>query len=295
MRYRSSDEDSARWDGFDYRAGDLVVSTRSKHGTTWMQTILLLLIHGAPPWPAPLGDLSPWLDHLVEPHDAVLDRLAAQRHRRVIKTHTPLDGLPLDPRATYVVVARHPLDAAVALWHQGNNLDRDRLRDLTGTPAVASETPRPELREWLSSWIDRTADPADEMDSLDGVMHHLSDAWARRHSANVVLVHFDDLRTDLLGQMRRLAHRLRLAEADEVTGELAVGASFDVMRERAAQLAPDTQGILRDPRAFFREGRSGAGMAELNREDLNRYHDRVAALAPPSLLNWLHRRPSSSN
>lgn len=289
MRYRSSDEDSARWYGFDYRDGDLVVSTRSKHGTTWMQTVLLLLIHGAPPWPAPLGSLSPWLDHLVEPSDAVMDRLAAQPHRRVIKTHTPLDGLPLDPRATYVVVARHPLDAAVSLWHQGNNIDRDRLRDLTGAPAPASRMPRPSLRDWLSAWIDREADPVDAMDSLDGVMHHLSDAWSRCHHPNVVLVHFDDLRTDLLGQMRRLAHRLHLAEPEQVTAELAAEASFDAMRARAAELAPNTLGILRDPSAFFREGRSGTGVTELTRSDLNRYHERVAALAPPALVSWLHR------
>jgi hypothetical protein len=289
VRYRSSDEDSARWDDFELRDGDLIVSTRSKHGTTWMQTILLLLIHGAPPWPAPLGDLSPWLDHLVEPRDAVMDRLAAQHHRRVIKTHTPLDGLPLDPRATYIVVARHPLDAAVSLWHQGNNIDRERLQDLTGTPAPVGEAPRPPLREWLSAWIDRAADPVAAMDSLDGVMHHISDAWSRRHHANVVLVHFDDLRADLLGQMRQLAHRLGLAEAEQVPVELTAEASFDTMRDGAAELAPNTQGILRDPSAFFRQGGSGTGVIELNRSDLNRYHERVTALAPPALLSWLHR------
>lgn len=289
MRYRSGDEDSACWDGFDHRDGDLVVSTRSKHGTTWMQTILLLLIHGAPPWPASLGDLSPWLDHLVEPRDTVMARLAAQPYRRVIKTHTPLDGLPLDPRATYIVVARHPLDAAISLYHQGDNIDRDRLRDLTGTPAPASATPRPPLRDWLLAWIDRSADPVDELDSLDGVMHHLSDAWARRHNANVVLVHFDDLRTDLLGQMRRLGHRLDLAQPEQVTEQLAAEASFSAMRGRAAQLVPNTQGILRDPSAFFREGRSGTGMTVLTRTELDRYHQRVAGLAPPALVAWLHR------
>ena len=52
---------------------------------------------------------------LVTPHDEVLARLDAQRHRRFIKTHTPLDGLPLDRRATFVVVARHPLDTAVSM------------------------------------------------------------------------------------------------------------------------------------------------------------------------------------
>ena len=46
--------------------------------------------------------------------EEVYARLDAQDHRRVIKTHTPLDGIPLDARATYVVVARHPLDMAVS-------------------------------------------------------------------------------------------------------------------------------------------------------------------------------------
>ena len=105
--YTSADEDSARWDKFAFRDGDIVVSTRSKHGTTWVQTILLLLIHQDPDLPAPLAELSPWLDHLVEPRGEVVARLEGQAHRRVIKTHTPLDGVPLDARVTYVVAARH--------------------------------------------------------------------------------------------------------------------------------------------------------------------------------------------
>src|ERR1700690_701421 len=104
VRYQSPDEDSGRWLGFPFRDGDIVISTRSKTGTTWVQMICALLIFGTPELPAPLAELSPWLDHLIEPRDAVYARLAAQEgHRRFIKTHTPLDGIPVDPRATYLV------------------------------------------------------------------------------------------------------------------------------------------------------------------------------------------------
>lgn len=119
LRYVSDDEDSARWDGFRFRDGDIVISTRSKSGTTWVQMICALLVLGTAELPATLALLSPWLDHTVEPLADVLARLEAQRHRRIVKTHTPLDGLPLDPRATYIVVVRHPLDMAVSLYHQG--------------------------------------------------------------------------------------------------------------------------------------------------------------------------------
>ncbi len=134
FRYQSADEDSARWTGFPFRDGDIVISTRSKTGTTWVQMICALLIFGTPELPAPLAELSPWLDHLIEPQDAVYARLAGQQHRRFIKTHTPLDGIPLDPRASYIVTARHPLDMFVSLYHQADNIDRTRLRELTGRP-----------------------------------------------------------------------------------------------------------------------------------------------------------------
>jgi aryl sulfotransferase len=290
FRYRSSDEDSARWLDFPFRDGDIVISTRSKSGTTWMQMICALLVLGTPELPAPLARLSPWLDWLVEPRDEVFGRLAAQPHRRFIKTHTPLDGVPIDPRVSYVVVARHPLDAAVSLWHQGGNLDRVRLAELTGQPAPdAAPAPRRPLREWLPQWIDQDVDPRDELDSLPGVLWHLTDAWARRDQPNVILVHYDDLRADLAGQMRRLADRLGVTVPERRWPELVEAATFTRMRARAEDLAPDPSGVFRDRKAFFRRGGSGQGRELLDEAELARYQARTAALAPPDLLAWLHR------
>jgi aryl sulfotransferase len=301
VRYRSPDEDSGRWDRFGYRSGDIVISTRSKHGTTWMQMICALLVFRTPDLPAPLAELSPWLDWLVMPLDEVLDRLEAQPHRRFVKTHTPLDGLPLDPRASYVVVARHPLDAAVSLHHQGANLDRDRLAELTGAdpapgpeqePQPASPAPR-SLHDWLVDWIGRDAAPRRELDSLPGVLRHLSDAWCRRHDPNVVLVHYDDLMADLEGQMRHLADQLGFEVPDPELPELVEAARFEQMQARADQLAPDPAGVLRDRARFFRRGRSGAGAEVLAPHELERYRTRVQQLAPPGLLTWLHRERSA--
>lgn len=160
MRYRSADEDSARWNGFPFRQGDIIISTRSKSGTTWVQMICALLIFQTPDLPAPLAELSPWLDWLIAPRDEVYAKLAAQSHRRFIKSHTPLDGIPQDARATYLVTGRHPLDMAVSLHHQGDNIDRTRLRQLTGQPEPEdSPRPRRQLHEWLLGWIEQDADP----------------------------------------------------------------------------------------------------------------------------------------
>jgi hypothetical protein len=287
-RYVSPEEDSARWDRFEFRPGDVVVSTRSKSGTTWVQLICAVLVHGTPDLPAPLGELSPWLDHTVRALDDVLADLDAQRHRRVVKTHTPLDGVPLDDRATYVVVARHPLDLALSLYHQGDNVDRARVAALTGVPAPPAG-PRPAPHEWLLGWTRTETTPQEQLDSLVGVLHHVRDAWDRRHDPRVLLVHYADLLADLDGQVRRIAARLGVEVAEEDWPRLVRAATWDSMRARADRLVPDTSGVLKDPRAFFRSGTSGGGRALLTGADLAAYEDRVAALAPPDLLAWLQR------
>jgi hypothetical protein len=285
VRYRSPDEDSGRWRGFPFREGDIVISTRSKSGTTWVQMICALLVFGTPDLPSPLGELSPWLDWLGEDRDTVVARLEAQEHRRFVKTHTPLDGLPLDPRATYVVVARRPLDMAVSLYHQGDNLDRARIAELTGAPE--HRPIRVPLPDWLDGWIAAAPDPREALDSLPGVLHHLSDAWARRQEPNVVLAHYHDLVTDLDGEMRRLAATLGVVVEEAAWPDLVAAARFDAMRARAEELAPDAGGVLKDRRAFFRHG--GSVREPLPEALVARYEARAAVLAPPDLLAWLDR------
>jgi aryl sulfotransferase len=289
LRYVSDDDDSGRWNGFPFRRGDIVISTRSKSGTTWMQMICALLVFRTPTLPAPLPELSPWLDHTIEPVSDVVGRLQAQQHRRFVKTHTPLDGIPLDERATYVVVARHPLDLAVSLYHHSDNIDRERMSQLTGRP-VTVRGPRTPLREWLAAWARKETTAMEQPDSLVGVLHHVHDAWDRSRSLpNVVLVHYADLQADLAGEMRRLADLLGFTVDEDAWPSLVRAATFDSMRSRADELTPNRLGVLKDGAAFFRSGRSGTGEALLDPEELHAYRARVASLAPPDVVSWLHR------
>ena len=49
--------------------------------------------------------------------------LEAQTHRRFIKTHTPLDGIPNDPAVTYICVGRDPRDVGLSMDHHIDNTD----------------------------------------------------------------------------------------------------------------------------------------------------------------------------
>ena len=114
--YQSHHLDSTRWQRFRPRPDDIVVATPYKSGTTWMQTIVLHLIFGD----LVLRDLdqfSPWIDLRWWPLDPVLERVEAQKHRRVVKSHLALDGLRFFPEAKYIFVGRDPRDVFMSLWN----------------------------------------------------------------------------------------------------------------------------------------------------------------------------------
>ncbi len=294
LRYRTSLEDSARWEEFAFRPGDIVISAPSKSGTTWTQMICALLIFQTVDLPAPLTALSPWLDMRVRPVSEVRAQLDAQRHRRFIKTHTPLDGLPADPRVTYVVVGRDPRDVAVSLRHQGANLKRDVIRRLVDDPAPDDgSTQRPaatsDERESLLQWMYNDESPLGNLDTLRGAVWHLAGGWHRRHDPNVVMLHYSDLSRDLEAEMRRLAGRLDITVPAQTWPALVEAATFDRMRERSDDLVPDERvGLFKDNRTFFRSGSSGQWQQWLTDEDVVRYEERVAALAPPDLACWMN-------
>jgi aryl sulfotransferase len=283
VRYHSFICDSDRWDAFELRAGDVVVTTPPKAGTTWMQHCCLHLIHGGPP-PAPLTTIAPWIDQSLEPIGDVVARLDAQEHRRVVKTHTPMDGVPWSDDVTYIGVGRDPRDVVLSFVDHSTNFDRERAAELRAASG-AGEPPAPIGFASLREWIDEDSPPQRFGSTLKFTAHHLSQLWQRRDRPNVHLFHYAEMRHDLPGQLRRLADALG------VEGDIDHHAlTFESMKEHAEETAPNaSSGIFRSPERFFAAGRTGAWRDAFSAEDLARYDERLAELCPdPELRAWLH-------
>jgi aryl sulfotransferase len=295
VRYHSIVADSARWNDFELRAGDIVITTPPKSGTTWTQMLCALLVFDGPAFPAPLEKLSPWLDMLNRPLDEVKALYGAQTHRRFIKTHTPLDGLPFRRDVTYVVVGRDPRDVAISMEHHMRNMDFEgfmaRRAQAVGTADLAELPPRvpppDDPLERFRRFVDETVLTGTANLSL--VLHHLGVAWRHRAHRNVAMFHYADLRADLPGELRRLAAALGLELSTERAADLAREASLERMRARAADVVPGASlGQWRSVKAFLRAGSSGEWRAVVDHAALVDYEKRVAELAPPDLASWVH-------
>lgn len=296
-RYLGTVSDNARWEQIALRADDVIITAPTKSGTTWMQAIVGMLLFGTDQLPTSVGELSPWVDMVTRPLEDVSARLDAQQHRRFLKTHTPLDGLPWRNSVSYIAVVRHPLDVAMSARDHHRNIDGARVRGLV--EEVAPETTErwaddgepDDEADYLRWWIDRPHHRwVDGSGSLGELVGQVQTYWADRDRPNVTLIHYDDLWTDLDAQMRSVADFLGATVDDEDWPGLVDAARLDSMRRRAVHSVPESDlAIWPDPARFFHRGGRRPWGELLDHTDLGHYEERLRELAPPDLANWLSR------
>ncbi len=299
VHYKTLISDSSRWERFELRASDIVISTPAKCGTTWTQMMCALLVFQTPELEHPLDSYSPWLDMLTRSDEEVFGILGAQRHRRFIKTHTPLDGLPIEPGVTYLSVGRDPRDVALSMVNHHSNMIFEKLMEArmhaVGLDDVAdllaeelAPDPASEI-ETVQQWIDNPAPVTESGSCLRLLVHHLGTFWPDRDDPHVHLMHYDDLQEDLGASLRRLADVVGIEVVESHWPALVEAATFASMKSRAAHLVPDSsRGLWRDPDDFFRHGVSGMWRTLLDHETQAHYRDAIDALAAPDLIAWLH-------
>src|SRR4051812_33048206 len=102
---RSRMFDSTRWDGYRPRSNDIIIGTYPKCGTTWMQRIVGMLVFRSAA-PRAIMEISCWFDsRTFGPIESALEAAEAQTHRRLLKTHLPLDALPIYEGVKFIHVA----------------------------------------------------------------------------------------------------------------------------------------------------------------------------------------------
>nr|VFJ54122.1 MAG: aryl sulfotransferase [Candidatus Kentron sp. FW] len=293
--YQHHHLDSTQWDAFRPREGDVIVATSIKSGTTWMQWIVLKLLLPEQD-PKSVRDISPWLDERMPNPSDVIEVLEAQKHRRSIKTHLPLDGLPYFPQVRYIVIGRDGRDVAMSLWnHYGNYTDHfyDFLNTHDG-PAFprCPETFQQFWKDWITKgWFDWEQDGYPFWSHL----HFIQSWWDFRHLPNILLVHFADLLTDLEGEIQRVAEHIGVSLSATRRAEIAREVSFDTMKKDPEKYACVTRKNFRGGGdAFFNKGKNSYWKDVLTEPEIAQYEAAVVRVLSPDCARWLEHGGNAS-
>jgi aryl sulfotransferase len=275
---------SAIWNDFRFRDDDVVVATYAKSGTTWTQQIVGQLMFLGDESVA-MGEISPWLDLRVPPAEVKLADMEAQTHRRVVKTHLPLDALVFSPRAKYLYIGRDGRDVLFSFHHhhtQGNALWYELLNDTPGRVGPPMPRPDPDVRRYFRTWLERDGYP------LWSLWENVATWWAVRDLPNVRLVHFNALKADLEGEMRRIADFLEIDVPEARWPAIVEHCSFDYMKRHAGQVTPLGGAIFEGGgETFINKGVNGRWQGVLSADEVAAYEAMALQRLGPDCARWL--------
>ena len=197
--------------GFKPHPTDIIVSTFSKCGTTWLQQIAHgLRTRGSMEFDE-ISTVTPWLELAF---DLGIDLDAAhEAEPRVFKSHLSWWEVPKGAR--YIVSFRAPSDAFISLYRyfEGFMFEPDTI-DL----------------DTLFRWRNPPAEMGER-----GYWHHLASWWEQRNNPDVLLLCYEDMLEDLPGTVRLVAEFMHIPLDDELFERVVRQASRPFMLEHKNQ------------------------------------------------------------
>ena len=287
--------DSRRWQGFAPRHGDIIVTTSLKSGTTWMQAILgHLLLPGEQP---DIHAASPWLEATFTDVEEVLELLVKQRHRRFIKTHLPLDGLPYYPQVRYIVVGRDARDVFMSLWNHHTSYTEETWRwQVESAERLGRTLERPaDIHDFWRDWITKGwFEWESEGYPYGGNLRHTATWWRYRHLGNILFVHYADMLADLRGEIRRVVDFLGIDGSAGRVEEVAEAVTFSNMKKNADRWLPGAKVSFQGGgKTFVFKGTNGRWRGVLSEEELGLYQAAKARELEPESAAWLEEGRSA--
>ncbi len=276
--------DSTTWNDFQFRDDDIIISTYAKSGTTWLQQIVAQLLFDGQE-NLETAEMSPWIDLRVPPKEVKMPAVDAQTHRRFLKTHLPVDALVFSPKAKYVYIGRDGRDVLWSMYNHhknANDLWYHALNDTPGLVGPPIQKPVDDIVQYYRDWLDKDGYP------FWPFWDNVRSWWDVRNLPNVYLIHFQKMKEDMPGEIKKLAAFLNITINPAKWDAILEHCSFDYMKKNSTKSVP-LGGAFWDGGSdtFINKGTNGRWLDVLTKEDSDRYEKMAVENLSGGCARWL--------
>jgi aryl sulfotransferase len=154
-----------------------------------------------------------------------------------------------------------------------------------GPPSPIPEDPR----QFYLNWIETAEAEVTEGYGIEMPFFEFETTyWRERRRTNVLFVHYNDLKADLAGEMRRIAEFLEIETPPALLPQLAEAASFAAMKRDAAAIVPIADTVWEGgAERFVYKGVNGRWRDVLTADDLARYEALAARKWTVAQAAWI--------
>lgn len=235
---------------FQLRDDDIFIVGYPKSGSIWTKQIVHLLINNGEQGETSLRFSAPMFEHTITGWGGGIELLDGMKGRRAMMTHLPYSLMPdmQNGKGKYIYVIRNPKDVAVSYFHFASMIEDFAYTgswDLFLRLFQEGQLPYGSWFDHVTTWTD-----------------------ASKHMSNLLILAYEEMRTDLPSMIRRVSQFLGTGESNTLIESVSAQSTFEHMSANPITNIPHvdrrtgkTEGHLRkgsvgDWRTFFNEGQN---------------------------------------
>ena len=239
--------------GVKLRPTDVMVCVPAKSGTTWSMNIVYQLFKRGDPDFKDIYAEIPWPEFKEGPNQTdqeLLDRWEAMPNPRAFKTHSHPNTCPggfveFREDVKYLVVFRNPEEAIVS-FRPFIIAHSDKLWDHWDCPEMKEKMCKDTFQEfWDDLVLKGFPNMPPEIVPPGGLMTmffwgFINGWWPLRNKKNVLMLHFNDMKSDHEGSVRKIADFLEIEPSAEEWEKILEYTSFKWMKEHQSKFEVHT-------------------------------------------------------
>ena len=226
-----------------HRNTDVMICVPAKSGTTWTMNIVYQLFSKGDSNFKDIYAKVPWVEFKERPeqtNEELYDRWDRMESPRAFKTHSypkPSPGGFINFRddVKYIVVFRNPEEALVSFkpFLEAHN---PKLFEMWNVDEMREQLSKTSFAEFFEEVVLKgfpgmppdMVPPGGLLTML--FLNFINAWWPLRHKPNVLMLHFNDMKTDHEGSIRKIANFLQIEPTKEEWSNILKYTSFDWMK-----------------------------------------------------------------
>ena len=156
------------------------------------------------------------------------------------------------------------------------------VNSLPGMEEHPFEPPNEDIRQYFHDWLDKDGYP------IWPYWSHIRSWWEIRDLPNVLLLHFNNLKSDLEDEMRSIARFLEIEVDGALWRVMVEHCTFDYMKEHASTVVGPLEALFKGGgKTFINKGTNGRWRDVLTATDIQKYEKAASENLAPDCASWL--------
>lgn len=282
------------WSKINLSEDDIIIASTIKSGTTWLQQIIAQLVFKGE-FKENLSDISYWIDTVREySEEEMISNICKQKHRRFFKTHSPASVVLANEENTpkYIFITRDFRDVVWSFYNHFVNSKykiRDHSKENEITLKLRASTNPYEF--WKIVMKNKEIFKRCKSYKIIWSYFITIKTWLEiKDRENVLILHFNDLKQDLKGIIRKVSSYLGYNYKDEVIDKIYTKCTFEYMKQNSTQCVPVA---FKNRKGFINKGTNKRWESTLNEDDFEEYNNLIQEFFNDDVIQWIENGGNS--